>query len=61
MSDLLVPVVSLTGLTRSFEQGGERIDVLRGVDLTVAAGRDRRAARPLGFGQIDPAASGRPA
>ena len=30
MSD---PVVLLTGLTRSFEQGGVRIDVLKGVNL----------------------------
>ena len=32
------PVIRLTGLTRSFEQGGVRIDVLRGVDLTVQPG-----------------------
>ena len=55
------PVVRLTDLTRSFEQGGVRIDVLRGVDLDDRAGRDRRAARPVGLGQIDHAAGGRPA
>ena len=32
------PVVELSGLTRSFEQGGERIDVLRGVNLAVQPG-----------------------
>ncbi|AKH41743.1 lipoprotein-releasing system ATP-binding protein [Altererythrobacter atlanticus] len=32
------PVVRLTGLTRSFEQGEVRIDVLRGVDLTIMPG-----------------------
>lgn len=32
------PVVKLTGLTRSFEQGGVRIDVLRGVDLVINPG-----------------------
>ena len=32
------PVVRLTGLTRSFEQGGVTIDVLRGVDLTIMPG-----------------------
>ena len=32
------PVVRIIGLTRSFEQGGERIDVLRGADLTIDAG-----------------------
>ena len=30
------PVLQVTGLARSFEQGGARIDVLAGVDLTVA-------------------------
>ena len=34
----LVPVVQLSSLTRSFEQGGVRIDVLRGVDLTILPG-----------------------
>ena len=32
------PVVELKRLTRSFEQGGERIDVLRGVDLAIRPG-----------------------
>ncbi|HKX80446.1 MAG TPA: ABC transporter ATP-binding protein [Novosphingobium sp.] len=32
------PVVNIAGLTRSFEQGGVRIDVLRGVDLAVRPG-----------------------
>ena len=32
------PVLSVTGLSRSFAQGGETIEVLRGVDLTVGAG-----------------------
>jgi len=31
-------VVRLTGLTRSFEQGGVRIDVLRGVNLAIKSG-----------------------
>ncbi len=31
-------VVRITGLTRSFEQGGITIDVLRGVDLSIAPG-----------------------
>jgi lipoprotein-releasing system ATP-binding protein len=30
------PVLKVTGLARSFEQGGARIDVLAGVDLSVA-------------------------
>ena len=32
------PVVRVTGLTRSFDQGGVRIDVLRGIDLSVEPG-----------------------
>src|SRR6187551_1231216 len=32
------PVVQLRGLTRSFEQGGVRIDVLRGVNLAIQPG-----------------------
>ena len=32
------PVVELKRLTRSFEQGGVRIDVLRGVDLAIQPG-----------------------
>ena len=35
MNSGVAPVVALQGVTRSFEQGGERIDVLRGVDLAV--------------------------
>ena len=34
----LRPVVELRGLTRSFEQGGVRIDVLRGVNLDIMPG-----------------------
>jgi lipoprotein-releasing system ATP-binding protein len=32
------PVLAVSGLSRSFEQGGVKIDVLRGVDLVVGAG-----------------------
>ena len=43
MSDAaMTPFVKLTGLTRSFEQGGERIDVLRGINL-----RSLRCSAPL--------------
>ena len=51
MNSGVSPVVELRGLTRSFDQGGVRIDVLRGVDMQIMPGKIVALLGPSGSGK----------
>src|SRR5207245_10440734 len=44
-------ILRMAGITRSFDQGGQRLHVLRGIDLAIAAGELVALVGPSGAGK----------
>jgi putative ABC transport system ATP-binding protein len=49
--DPKAPLLAVAGLTKSYAAGGERIEVLRGIDLTLAAGHSLALTGESGSGK----------
>ncbi len=51
----LAPLIELRHVSKSYvsEDGGSPVTVLDDISLEVREGRDARAARAVGFGQVD--------
>ena len=56
----LAPLLDVQGVCKSFRKpDGDELVVLENVNLPLRPGRDRRAPRALGLGQVDAAAPDR--
>src|SRR5690606_3222646 len=51
VSDMNEPLVVIEGLEKSFEHMGQTLNVLRGIDLTIAAGEILSIVGPSGAGK----------
>ncbi|MBM4364542.1 MAG: ATP-binding cassette domain-containing protein, partial [Deltaproteobacteria bacterium] len=51
MSDSTPPIIELRGVGKSYERGGERLDVLKNLDLTAPEGAFEALMGPSGSGK----------